>query len=67
MKKFFIPVIFLVLLSLIVACQASFLPTEGAETSLPPTPTAQHHYLQLLHLLQRIHWKVMGQRNFRMK
>ncbi len=40
MKKFFIPVIFLVLLSLIVACQASFLPTEGAETSLPPTPTA---------------------------
>jgi hypothetical protein len=40
MKKLLISIIFLVLLSLIVACQTSVLPSEGAVTSLPPSPTA---------------------------
>ena len=40
MKKLLISIIFLVLLSLIVACQASVSPTEVTNTSLPATPTA---------------------------
>ncbi|MBE0686124.1 MAG: DUF3048 domain-containing protein [Anaerolineaceae bacterium] len=40
MKKIFVAVIFLALLSLIVACQSTNVPTEVVETPGTPTPTA---------------------------
>jgi hypothetical protein len=40
MKKFFVAVIFFVLLSLVVACQSTNVPTSIVETTVLPSPTA---------------------------